>query len=129
MLEVGNKAPDFTSKDQNNKEVKLFNDQYRTPLSLWEAARIISELVRLNVKNEVINFGGKERVSRLELGKQLCKIAGLDESKLQSISMYDLPGIPDTADVSMNTGKLQSFGISLKSVDESIFEILNTNNQ
>jgi dTDP-4-dehydrorhamnose reductase len=108
----------------NKKPVKLFYDQYRTPLSLWEAARTISKLLTLKIHNEVINFGGKERVSRLELGEQLCKIARLDNSLLQRISMYDVPGISDVADVSMNTDKLQSLGITLKGVDESLIEIM-----
>lgn len=109
---------------KNKRPVKLFYDQYRTPLSLWEAARIIAKLLKLNIKNEIVNFGGKERVSRLELGKQLCKIAGLDNSLLQGISMYDVPDVSDSADVSMNTDKLQSLGITLKSVDESLNEIM-----
>jgi dTDP-4-dehydrorhamnose reductase len=109
----------------NRLPVKLFYDQYRTPLSLWEAARIISELFKLKIKNEVINFGGKERVSRLELGERLCKIAGFDHAMIQQTSMYDVSDVPDAADVSMNTDKLQSFGTKLKSIDESLIEILN----
>jgi dTDP-4-dehydrorhamnose reductase len=109
---------------KNKRPVKLFYDQYRTPLSLWEAARIIAKLLKLNIKNEIVNFGGKERVSRLELGEQLCQIAGFDNSLLQSISMYDVPDISDAADVSMNTQKLQSLGITVKSVDESLIEIM-----
>jgi hypothetical protein len=38
--------------------------------------------------------------------------------------MYDVPGISDVADVSMNTDKLQSLGITLKGVDESLIEIM-----
>ena len=110
---------------KNKQPVKLFYDQYRTPLSLWEAARIISILFKLKIKNEVINFGGKERVSRMELGQRLCEIAGFDKSLLQKVSMYDIPEVPDAADVSMNTDKLQSFGIKLKNLDESLIEVLN----
>ena len=113
---------------KNKKTVNLFYDQYRTPLSLLEAARIISELFKLNIKNEVINFGCKERVSRMELGERLCKIAKLDISLLKRISMYDIPRIPDAADVSMNTDKLQSFGITLKNIDESLIEIMQKHN-
>jgi dTDP-4-dehydrorhamnose reductase len=113
---------------KNKKTVNLFYDQYRTPLSLLEAARIISELFKLNIKNEVINFGCKERVSRMELGERLYKIAKLDISLLKRISMYDIPRIPDAADVSMNTDKLQSFGITLKNIDESLIEIMQKHN-
>jgi dTDP-4-dehydrorhamnose reductase len=110
---------------KNKRTVKLFYDQFRTPLSLPEAARIIMKLLNINTGNEIINFGGSERVSRLELGERLCKSAGLDGALIEKISMYDIAGIPDVADVSMNTEKLQSFGIRQKSIDESINEILN----
>jgi len=114
---------------KNKNPVKLFYDQYRTPLSLWEAARIIAKLLKLRIKNEVLNFGGKEKVSRMELGERLCKIAGLDSSLLQRISMSDIPDVPDSADVSLNTDKLQSLGIALKSVDESLIEIMKKHEQ
>jgi multidrug efflux pump subunit AcrB len=38
--------------------------------------------------------------------------------------MSDAPDVPDAVDVSMNTDKLQSLGITLKSVDESLIEII-----
>ncbi len=86
------------------RKVKLFTDQYRTPLSSFEAARIINDLVRSDVRQEIINFGGIERVSRLELGERLCNIAGFDKSLIEKISMDDLPDYPRVADVSMHTG-------------------------
>jgi dTDP-4-dehydrorhamnose reductase len=109
---------------KDRRPVKLFYDQYRTPLSLWEASRTINSLLKLPIRNEVINFGGKERVSRLELGERLCKVTGFDNSLLQRISMYDVPEVPDAADVSMNTDKLQTFGIKLKNIEESLIEIM-----
>jgi dTDP-4-dehydrorhamnose reductase len=109
---------------KNRRPVKLFYDQYRTPLSIWNAARIVSNLLKLNIKNEIINFGGKERISRLKLGELFCEEADLDCSLIERISMYDLPDIPDAADVSMNTEKLQSYGIQLMNTQDSIREII-----
>ena len=109
---------------QNEKPVKLFIDQYRTPLSLIEAARIINELVSSNTKSEVINMGGLERVSRYELGERLCELTGLDKNLLIKIKMDDVPDLAKVKDVSMNTDKLQSYGIKQKSIDDMILEIL-----
>jgi dTDP-4-dehydrorhamnose reductase len=109
---------------QQGKSVKLFTDQFRTPLSLMEAARIITELISNDIKSEIINFGGLERVSRYELGVRLCEIAKLDENLLYKISMDDVPGLQKVKDVSLNTDKLQSFGIKQKTLDEMILEIL-----
>lgn len=109
---------------KQRKQVKLFTDQFRTPLSLIEAARIMSELVSVDIKSEVINFGGIERVSRYELGERLCEIANLDKKLLRKIKMDDVPGLPKVEDVSMNTDKLQSLGLKQKSLDEMIEEII-----
>ncbi len=106
------------------KSVKLFTDQYRTPLSLIEAARIINEIVSIDIKSEIINFGGLERVSRYELGERLCEIGNLDKNLLMKIKMDDVPNLAKVEDVSMNTSKLQSNGIKQKSIDEMILEIL-----
>ncbi|MGA8263088.1 MAG: sugar nucleotide-binding protein, partial [Ignavibacteriaceae bacterium] len=55
---LGKKKNHFEEMYNNLKAgntVKLFHDQYRTPLSLTEAARIINELCNKNIKSEVIN--------------------------------------------------------------------------
>ena len=109
---------------QNEKPVKLFTDQYRTPLSLIEAARIINELASSNARSEFINFGGLERVSRYELGERLCELTGLDKNLLIKIKMNDVPELAKVKDVSMNTDKLQSYGIKQKSIDDMILEIV-----
>src|SRR5690606_41498157 len=44
----------------DGKPVKLFTDQFRTPISLIEAAKVISELIQLDVKSEIINLGRSE---------------------------------------------------------------------
>ncbi|HCY75761.1 MAG TPA: NAD(P)-dependent oxidoreductase [Ignavibacteriales bacterium] len=109
---------------QKGKPVKLFIDQYRTPISLIEAARIICELVSSDIKTEIINFGGLERVSRYELGELLCEIAKFDKNLLTKITMDDVTEVAKVEDVSMSTDKLESFGFKQKSLDEMILEIL-----
>ena len=117
----------FDTMYKNLKEktkVKLLTDQFRTPLSVIEASRIISSLLKSDVKGEIVNFGGLERVSRYELGEILCDIANLDKRLLEKITMDDIPGFPKVEDVSMNTEKLQSYGFKQNEIKESIKEIL-----
>jgi dTDP-4-dehydrorhamnose reductase len=109
---------------KNGRPVKLFIDQFRTPLSLLGALKLISKLIDKNIKGEIINFGGCERLSRYELGQRSCEIANFDKNLLLRIKMDDIPELPKVADVSMNTDKLQSFGIKHKSIDKSIAETL-----
>jgi dTDP-4-dehydrorhamnose reductase len=110
---------------KSNKPVKLFFDQYRTPLSLTDAAALIEELISLDIKKVILNFGGRERVSRAELGEILCEIGKFDKSLIEKISMSDVGKLHKVADVSLNTEKLQSLGLKQKSIEESIYEIIN----
>lgn len=124
---IGNKKNHFQQMYQSLKTgnpVKLFSDQFRTPLSLLEAARIIKELCDKNIKTEIVNLGGKERVSRVEMGEILCETAGFDKNLIQKISMNELPDYPAVEDISLDTDKLKSFGIKQKSIEESINEIV-----
>lgn len=109
---------------KTGRPVKLFCDQFRTPLSLKNAAGIISELTRKNITKEIINFGGKERVSRLDIGMILCEEVELDKSLIVKISMDEVENIPKVADVSMSTIKLNSLGIWQASIRHSVRELL-----
>ncbi len=109
---------------KEGKPVKLFNDQYRTPLSLIDASRMLSEIIKLDIKTETINFGGRDRLSRSQLGELVCRISGLDKNLIESVSLSSVPQIPQVADVSMNMEKLQSFGITPPGIEEAIKEIL-----
>lgn len=112
---------------KKKRPVKLFTDQFRTPISLQDAARIIVELAQTDVKNETINVGGTERVSRYEMGEMLCKLAGLDKNLLQKSTMDDIPNFPKVEDVSLNTEKLQSFGLKVGTIEENILKIISGN--
>jgi len=109
----------------SNKPVRLFYDQFRTPLALRDAAELIEELIKTDVKDITLNFGGKERVSRAELGEILCELGNFDKALIEKISMSDVTALNKVADVSMNTDKLKSLGLNQKSIEESIHIILN----
>lgn len=109
---------------RKNKKVKLFYDQFRTPLSLNDSSEIIYQLINNNIKNVTINFGGMERISRAELGEIVCRAGGFDTSLIERTSMYDIPDLHKVADVSMNTDKLNSLVIKRNSLEESVTKIL-----
>ncbi len=120
-----NHFQEMYEKLKSGISVPLFIDQYRTPLALHDAARIIREIIQNNLATETLNFGGLERVSRFELGEILCRSANLDENLLQKNSLNDLPNYPAVADVSMNTDKLQAYGIKQQSIEEAVIHIMN----
>lgn len=110
-------------KLKDGSEVNLFRDQFRTPLSLFEAADYIGRLIPMGVSNEVINFGGAEKVSRYEIGKTLCDVCGFDNGLIKEISCREVQGLPQVPDVSMNTEKLRALGLEQKSLRENIHHI------
>jgi len=109
---------------KNGRPVKLFVDQFRTPISLNEAAETIYKISLLDIMNETINLGGVERVSRYELGEILCSIAGYNKNLLQKTTLDDMPDLPKVEDVSLNTDKLQSLGMKVKTIEEDILGII-----
>lgn len=120
-----NHFQEMYEKLKRGTSVSLFVDQYRTPLALHDAARIIREIIQKDFTTETLNFGGLERVSRFELGEILCECAKLDKNLLQKISLNDLPNYPAVVDVSINTDKLHSYGIKQQTIEEEVIHIMN----
>lgn len=106
------------------KEVRMFHDQYRTPLSIGQAADMISKLCRMTVKNEVINFGGRDRVSRLQIGEMICEYGGFDRKLLIPDSCKSFGGLTQVPDVSMNTDKLKGYGLAQESIQDEAASII-----
>lgn len=113
----------------SGEKVKVFFDQFRSPLSVIEAARIINFLCELDTSNFILNFGGSERLSRYDLALLLCNGANLDKNLLEKISMNELPDLPHVQDVSLNVEKLKYLGFNLKSTEEALIEVLKFNNE
>lgn len=109
---------------KNNQMSRLFFDQYRTPLSLSDAAELIRHLIKSDLKNVIVNLGGRERVSRVEIGEMVCEAGNFDKSLIEKISMNDIPNLHIVKDVSLNTDVLQSLGHIQKGIEESIYNIL-----
>lgn len=128
-LGLNNTTNNFQKMYNNLKSklpVKLYTDQFRTPLALHESARMIGELIEKDIRNEVINFSGSERVSRYELGEILCEEAGFDKNLLTPLTMEEARLVYKVADVSLNNEKLKSFGVVPKNLREMIREIINS---
>ncbi len=108
---------------RNRKLSYLFVDQLRTPLSLQNASRIISQIVDSGLKNLTLNLAGPERISRYELGKMLCEAGGFDETLLKKIYLKDISTVKPVYDVSLNTTLLRKLGLNQ---GELIQEIIST---
>lgn len=110
------------NKIKSGQKVVLFEDQYRSSLSILDAARMMKKLITTQHEYSLLNFGSAERTSRAHLFSRFVQKAGLDESLLEIRSLKDFPTLPQVEDVSLDISRLVSLGISPMSVDKSLDE-------
>jgi dTDP-4-dehydrorhamnose reductase len=108
-----------------NKSVKLFTDQFRSPISISEASKIIYKIIELDSPTGIYNLGGQERLSRYELGELLAKKIGVKPELLIPSSLKDAATVPYVKDVSLNINKIRNLGIEISSLEIMLNEILN----
>ncbi len=112
-----------------NKSVKLFTDQFRSPISLLEAASVIEKIIDSNLPSGIFNLGGHERISRFELGLMLVNSIRADKDLLIPISLEEAPQVPTVKDVSLNIDKLKSYGIEVNTLEKMIYDSMIFNNK
>lgn len=105
-----------------NKPVKLFVDQFRSPISVKEASKTIKKIIELNIPSDIYNLGGKDRLSRFRLGELLANKFNFDRSLLIPTKLEDVIQVPKVKDVSLDINKLNSLGIEIASIEEMISE-------
>jgi dTDP-4-dehydrorhamnose reductase len=91
---------------RTGKPLTLFDDEWRTPLSLRAAAAVLVRLVTSDVRG-VLHVAGPERMSRLEMGRRLAAVVGVTP-ELHLASRTSVPGEPRARDLSMDTARLRS---------------------
>lgn len=83
----------------------LFNDEWRTPLSLLTVARALIVLAESDHVG-VLHLGGSERMTRLEMGRRLSAVLGADASVIMPARRDDVPAPePRPRDVSLDSSR------------------------
>ena len=89
------------------EEIKLFVDQWRTPLEVSDAAELLSDLLEQKTPG-VLNVAGPERVDRCELGLALAESLGLDTSLCKPGRVADAGLAPRPADASLDVRRVSA---------------------
>lgn len=111
---------------QKGQPLKLFSDEYRTPLYALDVAKVIERLINAKAHpHRLYNLGGPECITRLDFGKKLAALRGYNQNLIQPITLDDLhTGYPRPADVSMDSSRLtRTLGISLTRVEEGLKKV------
>jgi dTDP-4-dehydrorhamnose reductase len=104
------------------RQVRLYEDEFRTPLDPESAAAALALLLRGRGAG-VFHVAGPERTSRLELGRRVAEIFGLSSSLLDPAPRSTHVGPPRPADVSLDSTRARTeLGFVPRPLHESIAE-------
>jgi dTDP-4-dehydrorhamnose reductase len=91
---------------QTGQTLRLFADEFRSPISASVTARAIWELVQ-HAPPGLYHLAGSERLSRYQIGLRLAaRWPGLNP-KIEAASLKEYQGAPRAPDTSLNSSKLQ----------------------
>lgn len=89
------------------KTLKLFHDEYRSPISAAVTARAVWEMAA-QPRGGLWHVAGGERLSRLEIGRLLAARHPELPARLESGSLREYQGAPRPADTSLDCSKIQA---------------------
>jgi len=114
----------FIQTLKEKKELSLFIDEFRTPVSGTTAAKGL--LLALEKVNGIIHLGGKERISRYDFGQLLVEVFQLPAVGLKSCRQQDVKmAAPRPSDVSLDSSKAFALGYQPLSVREELQQLVN----
>jgi dTDP-4-dehydrorhamnose reductase len=91
---------------QNSSGMKLFTDEFRSPIFAGETARAIWELAEKNCTG-IFHVAGAEKLSRWRIGQLLLMRWPEIKTKIESGSAKEFSGPPRALDVSLDISKVQ----------------------
>lgn len=91
---------------RSGQPLRLFTDEYRTPVWLADAARALIGLARSELTG-IIHVTGPERMSRFELVERFARLLGIDDAKLEAVSRLSIEAAePRPEDLSLDGSRL-----------------------
>lgn len=91
-------------KFEAGEPVRLFTDQFRTPVLVHDVARAIESVLRTR-RSGLYHLGGPERLSRYEFGSFYARVFGYAEALIQPIRMRDVGLVARGLDCSLDSSK------------------------
>jgi dTDP-4-dehydrorhamnose reductase len=109
----------FIERIRTGQVLNLFTDEIRTPVSGSSAAAGI--LLALETAKGVIHLGGRDRLSRYEVGLMLVEVLQISQANLHPCKQADVPmPAPRARDVSMDSSLAFSLGYQPERMREAL---------
>ncbi|MBN2035786.1 MAG: NAD(P)-dependent oxidoreductase [Chitinispirillaceae bacterium] len=100
-------------------EIRLYADEYRTPVSGMTAAEGI--LLAFEKERGIIHLGGKERISRYGFGLKLANAMAIERPRIRQVLQHEAAqAAPRPPDVSFDSSKAFALGYAPLSIDEEL---------
>ncbi len=94
---------------RNKREVKLFVDEYRTPMYVKNLCEMFLELAARDELQGIFHIGGSQRLSRFEFGLRIAQEFGFNEKYINPVSVKTFPFVDKRPrDCSMRNEKAAS---------------------
>jgi len=125
--DVGQHSKSFIQPLMQNlrekKEIKLFSNEFRTPVSGRTAAQ--GCLLAIEKPGETFHLGGRQRLSRFEMGRLLCEACGCDASLVvPALQQESTAPAKRARDASLNSEKaFAELGYDPKPVAEQLQQL------
>jgi len=105
------------------KELNLFVDEFRTPVSGTTAAKGL--LLALETTQGILHLGGKERISRYEFGLLMADILDLPKHLIKPGYQADIKMLaPRPPDVSLDSSKAFNLGYQPQYIREELQQLI-----
>ena len=109
----------FIQALRTEQELKLFTDEFRTPVSGTTAAKGL--LLALEAAQGRLHLGGKERVSRYEFGCLMADVLNLPTASIQACRQQDVPmAAKRPPDLSLDSAQAFALGYAPLSLREEL---------
>lgn len=91
---------------RSGRTLRLFTDEYRTPIAASETARAVLDLLTIGASG-TLHVAGRERLSRWELGGLIAGLHPGLEARIEATSLRDYQGPPRAPDITLDCGKAE----------------------
>lgn len=108
------------------RPLRLFSDEYRTPLYVGDLVELMLRASEYAGPERLFHVGGASRISRVEMGMQLCRALGCSPELIESVTL-EQAGLKTSrpADVSLvSTLAEQTFSYQSRSFEAGVRLIL-----
>ena len=107
----------------NQNEITLFYDVFYTPISIPLFINGLKKIIEDRITG-TFNFGGRERISKLEFGLIIADVFGLKESLIKPISIDEKPFLAKRPkEMSINSNKFQKYFTNYKDINSQIKDL------